>query len=134
MESEAIHGLNASVESLVAVNCSPRSSMEDDFLSPASSPSQVSRASSQHSVGQDPLPTISTLPMVAEVVGHELSLSDSRRWSSLMPDKMSFGRRKAVAELLGTEEHYLEDLKNLLEGYRQRMEGANVSWGGGWQR
>ena len=43
-----------------------------------------------------------------------------------MPEKMSFGRRKAVAELLGTEEHYLQDLKNLLEGYRLRMDSANV--------
>jgi hypothetical protein len=126
MDVDLLNTLNVSADSLVAIDCLDNSTMDDPSSSPGSSPSAVSRASSQHSFGTVPLPALPTLPMVTEAVADELSASDARRWSSLLPDKMSFGRRKAVAELLGTEEHYLQDLKHLLEGYRQRMDSANV--------
>ena len=47
--------------------------------------------------------------------------SEERRWSSLLPEWMTFGRRKALSELLATEERYVADLKTLVEGYLNRL-------------
>eukprot|EP00730_Choanoeca_flexa_P000132 TRINITY_DN10059_c0_g1_i1.p1 TRINITY_DN10059_c0_g1~~TRINITY_DN10059_c0_g1_i1.p1 ORF type:complete len:769 (+),score=229.01 TRINITY_DN10059_c0_g1_i1:120-2426(+) len=98
--------------------------MEDDFHSPSNSPGQVSRDSSRHSIDHD---LISSLPPnLASVAESPLSPTDTRRWSNLMPSNMSFGRRKAAAELLATEDNYVTDLTHLLTGYRDELCRENL--------
>lgn len=57
------------------------------------------------------------------------SPGDARRWSMLLPSWMAFGRRKALAELIATEERYVSDLRALVEGYLNRLP-TEVSWRG----
>eukprot|EP00049_Salpingoeca_infusionum_P015879 m.314074 g.314074 ORF g.314074 m.314074 type:complete len:837 (+) comp15969_c0_seq2:341-2851(+) len=41
----------------------------------------------------------------------------SKRWSSALPDSVSFRKRKCIGELIATEQSYLADLKAVRDGY-----------------
>ena len=52
---------------------------------------------------------------------HGAHHSEAQRYSALLPEWMAFGRRKAMAELVATEDSYVASLKQLVHGYLNRL-------------